>query len=150
MKSHMIFFFPRMNPGWCVCVCLCVCFVKWSRDELNIAESVESWWWGCMLNSPLPQGTLGTPAKRERERENPQRIRLCYKIQLKIISWLDLIFHHIVIVHSNLWSRNLTPHVKVFSPPSAPQDATVLQCKVFTIMVDAHLYHYAQSAQVRL
>lgn len=83
-----------------------VCFMTRGCDELNIAESVESLWWGCMLNSPLPWGRVGTPAKTLRE--NPQRIGFCYKIQLKIISWLDLIFHHIVIVHSNSLRRNLT------------------------------------------
>lgn len=86
--------------------------MKWSGDELNIAESVESRWWGFVLNSPLPRGKVGTPAKfGERPRKGSDSVT---KIQLKIISWLDLIFHHIVIVHFNLLRRNLTQHVRVF------------------------------------
>lgn len=82
------------------------------------------------------------PAKTQREK--PQRIGFCYKIQLKIISWRDLIFHHIVIVHSNLLKRHLTRHGGVLIwrlyPPKQPTEwmwslfnvAAAIQCKVFT------------------
>lgn len=87
----------------------------------------------------------GRDSRQDSERENPQRIGFCYKIQLKIISGLDLIFHHIVIVHSNLSRRNLTQHVEGLicfplpSPQRNPQDATAAQCKVFIYMEDTAL-----------
>ena len=70
-------------------------------------------------------------SRQDSERPNPQRIRFCYKIQLKIISRLDLIFHHIVIVHSNLLRRNLTQHVEglegffFFSPCLHPKETRI-------------------------
>lgn len=123
-----------------MCVCVCV------RLE------TKPWWikhrreWGKLVMGVHAKFTFasgqGRDSRQDSERENPQRIGFCYKIQLKIISGLDLIFHHIVIVHSNLSRRNLTQHVEGLicfplpSPQRNPQDATAAQCKVFIYMED--------------